>query len=100
MNQTFDTLKAGDSAPTANLDPLINQLALLARAGKKEYGLTEAQMQQLTDRFFEILDAYPGVHERVMDACNNNKRFWEEPSDTVLQQLYDAGILTKGLGVV
>lgn len=99
MNQTFDTLKAGNSAPTANLDPLINQLALLARAGKKEYGLTEEQVQQLTDRFFEILDAYPEVHGRVIASCDNDQRFWEEPSDTVLQQLHDAGILTKGLGI-
>lgn len=99
MNQTFDTLKAGNSAPTANLDPLINQLALLARAGKKEYGLTEQQVQQLHTRFLEIHDAYPEVHGRVIDACKNDKRFWEVPSDTVLQQLHDAGILTKGLGI-
>ena len=99
MNQTLDTLKAGDSVPTANLDPLINQLALLARASKKEYGLTEEQVQQLHTRFSEIHNAYPEVHGRVIDACKNDKRFWEVPSDTVLQQLYDAGILTKGLGI-
>ena len=99
MNTTLDALKAGDSAPTGNLDPLINQLALLARAGKKEYGLTEEQVQQLTDRFIAIADAYPEVHGRVMIACNDNNRFWQEPSDTVLKQLHDAGILTKGLGI-
>ena len=54
MNQTLDTLKAGDSVPSDNLDHLINQMALIIRATKPQYGLSWKQMQQLFDRFHEI----------------------------------------------
>ena len=96
----FDTLKDTSTVDTtADLEHLITQMALIARAGKMEYGLTTDQVNDLNTRFFSILDAYPSVHETIMTAVKNKDRYWETPCDTVLKQLSSAGILAVSLGV-
>ena len=96
---SLDALKDSSTCASGDMTHLINQLALLARAGKKEYGLTEDQVQQLVSRFFKILDAYPEIHVRVMEACNEDRRFWQQPADTQLKYLDRAGLLVDTLGV-
>ena len=96
---TFDTLKSGPIEATEDLDHLINHMALIARATRSEYGLGVPQVQQLVSRFFKILDAYPEIHVRVMEACNEDRRFWQQPADTQLKYLDRAGLLVDTLGV-
>lgn len=96
---TLETLKAPETAPTDNLDHLINQMALICRATKKEYDLSEEQCRALHDRFYKIYDAYPEVSERVFEAAKAKDPFWIDSSDSILKRLKDAGILVDGLGL-
>ena len=96
---TFQALNSGTTQPTDDLDHLINLLALIARATRKEYGLSEAQSKALVARFFKIHDAYPEIRVRVIEACNEDRRFWQQPADTQLKYLHSLGLLVDTLGV-
>jgi len=97
---TLDAIKTPATEPTADIDHLINHIAILARATKVEYGLTDAQKQKLYDRFSKIHEAYPReITDRVIAASNSNNAFWTPHSDTVLKYLHDAGILVDTLVV-
>ena len=96
---TLATLKAGDTTPTADIDHLINHLALIVRATKDEYGLTDKQKKICYDRFTKIYDAVPGILDRVLAAVDANDSFWKPHSDTVLKYLHDADILVDTLGI-
>ena len=96
---TIEALKSGTTQPTDDLGRLINHMALIARATRSEYGLGVPQVQQLVSRFFKILDAYPEIHVRVREACNEDRRFWQQPADTQLKYLDRAGLLVDTLGV-
>ena len=97
---TLDAIKAPATEPTADIDHLINHIAILARATKVEYGLTDAQKQKLYDRFSKIHEAYPReITDRVIAASKANDPFWKPHSDTVLKYLHDAGILVDTLVV-
>jgi hypothetical protein len=96
---TFQALNSGTTQPTADLDHLINLLAFQVRSGRSEYGLTRAQNQVILERFHKIVAAYPEIHVRVMEACNEDRRFWQQPADTQLKYLDRAGLLVDTLGV-
>ena len=97
---TLDTIKSPATEPTGDIDHLINHLAVIVRASKDEYGLTDAQKQKLFDRFSKIYEAYPQeISGRVIEASKDDKPFWKPHSDTVLKYLHDAGILVDTLGV-
>ncbi len=96
----LDAIKDPATEPTSDIDHLINHLAVMARAGKAEYGLTDAQNQKLFDRFLKIHAAYPReITDRVIAASNANNPFWKPHSDTVLKYLHDAGILVDSLDI-
>jgi hypothetical protein len=97
---SFKEIKDPATEPTGDIDHLINHLAVIVRASKDEYGLTDAQKQKLFDRFSKIHAAYPReITDRVLAASNANDPFWKPHSDTVLKYLHDAGILVDTLGV-
>ena len=97
---TLDAIKDPATEPTGDIDHLINHLAVIVRASKDEYGLTDAQKQQLFDRFSKIYAAYPNeISGRVLAASNAKDPFWKPHSDTVLKYLHDAGILVDTLAV-
>jgi len=96
---TFDTLKSGTTQPTQDIDHLINQLAFQVRSTRSEYGLTQEQQQEIYNRFSRIVAAYPEIHVRVREACDTDRRFWQEPADTQLKYLDSAGLLVDTLGV-
>lgn len=96
---TLETIKAPDTNPTADLDHLINHLAVIVRATRSEYGLTEEQQKICYTRAMKIIDSNRGITDRVLAAANANDPFWKPHSDTVLKYLYDAGILVDTLGV-
>lgn len=96
---TLDAIKAPETEPTGDIDHLINHLAVIVRATRDEYGLTDAQKQHLYDKFSKIADSVPGIADRVIAACKANNLFWKPHSDTVLKYLHDAGILVDTLGV-
>ena len=96
---TLDAIKAPETEPTGDIDHLINHLAVIVRATRDEYGLTDAQKQHLYDKFSKIHDAVPGIADRVIAACQANNLFWKPHSDTVLKYLHDAGILVDTLVV-
>ena len=96
---TLDAIKAPATEPTGDIDHLINHLAVIVRATRDEYGLTDAQKQHLYDKFSKIHDAVPGIADRVIAACQANNLFWKPHSDTVLKYLHDAGILVDTLVV-
>jgi hypothetical protein len=97
---TLDTIKAPATEPTDDIDHLINHLAVIVRATRDEYGLTDTQKQQLYHKFSMIHDAYPReITDRVLAASKANALFWKPHSDTVLKYLHDAGILVDTLGV-
>jgi hypothetical protein len=97
---TFDAIKDPATEPTADIDHLINHLAVIVRATRDEYGLTKEQKDKCYARFSKIHDAYPReITDRVIAASNANDPFWKPHSDTVLKYLHDAGILVDELGV-
>lgn len=96
---TIEAIKTPGTEPTDNIDHLINHLAVIVRATRDEYGLTDAQKKKLYDRFSKIHDSVPGIADRVIEASNANDPFWKPHSDTVLKYLNDAGILVDELGV-
>jgi hypothetical protein len=96
---TFDTLKSGPTQPTEDLDHLITLLAFQVRSTRSEHGLTQEQQQEIYNRFGRIMAAYPGIHVRVMEACNEDRRFWQQPADTQIKHLVNAGLLVDTLGV-
>lgn len=97
---TFNDLKAAPTEPTGNIDQLIIHMAFMARASRKEYGLTTEQCMKLYDRFDKICTAYPDVRTRVLEINDNNlEQFWVTPNDTVLKYLHNAGILADSIGV-
>jgi len=97
---TLDAIKAPETEPTGDIDHLINHLAVIVRATRDEYGLTDAQKQHLFEKFSKIHDAYPReITDRVIAASKANDLFWKPHSDTVLKYLHDAGILVDTLGV-
>jgi hypothetical protein len=100
MTDTVDAIKSPATEPTGDIDHLINHLAVIVRATRDEYGLTDTQKQQLYHKFSKIYDAYPReITDRVLEASNANALFWKPHSDTVLKYLHDAGILVDTLGV-
>ena len=96
---TLDAIKAPETEPTGDIDHLINHLAVIVRATRDEYGLTDAQKQHLYDKFSKIHESVPGIADRVIAACQANNLFWKPHSDTVLKYLHDAGILVDTLVV-
>jgi hypothetical protein len=97
---TLDAIKDPATEPTSDIDHVINHLAVIVRASKDEYGLTDAQKQKLFDRFSKIYEAYPReITDRVLAASKDDKPFWRPHSDTVLKYLHDAGILVDTLAV-
>ena len=97
---SFEEIKAPETTPTGDIDHLINHIAIIVRAGKDEYGLTDAQNKKLYDRFNKIYAAYPKeISERVLEASKADNPFWKPHSDTVLKYLHDAGILADVLVV-
>ena len=96
---TFDTLKSGTTQPTEDLDHLITLLAFQARSTRSVHGLTQAQQQQIYNRFSRIMIAYPGITARVMKAVKQDDRFWEQPADTQIKHLHSVGLLVDTLGV-
>ena len=94
-----EAIKAGDAAPTQDIDHLINHLAVIVRATRDEYGLTDAQKKICYDRFSKIHDSVPGLTDRVIEASNAKDPFWKPHSDTVLKYLHDTGILVDTLGL-
>jgi hypothetical protein len=96
---TFDTLKSGTTQPTEDLDHLITLLAFQARSTRSEHGLTQEQCQEIYNRFSRIMDAYPGIHTRVLKACKEDRRFWDQPADTQIKHLHSVGLLVDTLGV-
>jgi hypothetical protein len=100
LSNTLDAIKSPATEPTGDIDHLINHLAVIVRATRDEYGLTDAQKQKLYDRFTKIHDAYPReITDRVIAASKANDPFWKPHSDTVLKYLHDAGILVDSLAV-
>ena len=104
MTNIVDTLREAEAAPGQNIDHLINYIALIARATRNEYGLSDQQKAALTKRVFKVLDAigkdrYRILHDRIVDQAQAKNLFWREPSDTVLATLRDAGILEQEMGV-
>lgn len=95
---TLEIIKAPDTAPTNDIDHLVNHLAVIVRATKAEYGLTEAQQRICYDRAMKIIDANKdkGIFDRVIGAKDP---FWKAHSDTVLKYLHDTGILVDTLGI-
>ena len=97
---TLNAIKDPATEPTSDIDHVINHLAVIVRAGKDEYGLTDAQNKKLYDRFNKIYAAYPKeISDRVIAASKANDIFWKPHSDTVLKYLHDAGILADVLVV-
>ena len=96
---TFQALNSGPTKPTDDLDHLINLLAFEVRSTRSEYGLTERQCQVIVERFHKIAAVYPEIHARVMEACNKDDLFWQQPADTQLKYLDRAGLLVDTLGV-
>lgn len=97
---TLNAIKAPATEPTDDIDHLINHLAVIVRATRDEYGLTDAQKQKLYDRFSKIHDAYPReITNRVLTASKADNPFWKPHSDTVLKYLHDADILVDTLVV-
>ena len=96
---TFQALKSGTTKPTDDLDHLINLLAFEVRSTRSEYGLTKRQCQVIVERFHKIAAVYPEIHARVMEACNKDDLFWQQPADTQLKYLDRAGLLVDTLGV-
>ena len=96
---TFDTLKSGITQPTADLDHLITLMAFQARSTRSEHGLTQEQQQEIYNRFSRIMIAYPGITARVVEACNKDDRFWQQPADTQIKHLHSVGLLVDTLGV-
>jgi len=96
---TLNAIKSPATEPTSDIDHLINHIAILARATRDEYGLTDAQKQKIYDRFDKIHDSVPGIADRVIAACKANNLFWKPHSDTVLKYLHDAGILVDTLAI-
>ena len=97
---TLNAIKDPATEPTSDIDHVINHLAVIVRASKDEYGLTDAQKQKLFDRFLKIHAAYPReITDRVLAASKANDLFWKPHSDTVLKYLHDAGILVDTLAV-
>jgi len=97
---TLDIIKSPATEPTSDIDHLINHIAILARATRAEYGLTDAQKQKLYDQFSKIHDAYPReITDRVLEASKADNPFWKPHSDTVLKYLHDAGILVDTLAI-
>ena len=99
MNDTFEAIKAGPVLATEDLDPMIVQMAIIARASLKEYGLNSEQYKSLINRFSKIYNAYPQVKTRILECVDTGNPFWSKPSDTVLSQLHRAGILVDTLAV-
>lgn len=100
MNNVINTIKDPATEPTADIDHLINHVAIIVRATKNEYGLNDEQKKKLFDKFSVIYDAYPKeISQRVLDAVDSDNIFWKPHSDTVLKYLYDAGILVDSLGI-
>jgi len=96
---TFDTLKSGITQPTADLDHLITLMAFQVRSTRSDYGLTQEQQQEIYNRFSRIMIAYPGITARVVEACNKDDRFWQQPADTQIKHLHSVGLLVDSLGV-
>ena len=96
---TLETIKAPETAPTNDIDHLINHLAVIVRATRPEYGLTEAQQKICYDRAMKIIDANREIGTRVIDAMIQDDPFWKPHSDTVLKYLYDTCILVDTLGL-
>ena len=96
---TFDTLKSGPIQATEDLDHLITLLAFQVRSTRSEHGLTQDQQQEIYNRFSRIVAAYPEIHVRVREACDTDRRFWQQPADTQLKYLDSAGLLVDTLGV-
>ena len=96
---TFDTLKSGSIQATEDLDHLITLFAFQARSTRSEYGLSQDQQQEIYNRFSKIMIAYPGITARVIEACNKDDRFWEQPADTQIKHLHSVGLLVDTLGV-
>lgn len=96
---TIETIKAPDTAATQNIEHLINHLAVIVRATREEYGLTEEQQRICYDRALKVINANPEVGTRVLKAMETDDYFWKEHSDTVLKYLYDTGILVDTLGL-
>jgi len=96
---TLEAIKAPATEPTDNIDHLINHLAVIVRAAKNEYGLTDEQKDKCYARFSKIYESVPGISARVIEASKANDPFWKLHSDTVLKYLHDAGILVDELGV-
>jgi len=96
---TFDSLKSGTTQPTQDLDHLITLLAFQVRSTRSEYGLTQEQSQEIYNRFSRVLAAYPEITARVIEACNTDRRFWQQPADTQIKHLHSAGLLVDTLGV-
>ncbi len=100
MTDTFDAIKSPATEPTGDIDHLINHLAVIVRATRDAYGLTEAQKKVLYARFSKIHDAYPReITGRVLEASKANDLFWKPHSDTVLKYVKDAGIVVDTLVV-
>lgn len=96
---TLEAIKDPATEPTENIDHLINHLAVIVRATRDEYGLTNEQKDKCYARFNKIYNAYPGIGARVLKSMETNDYFWKPHSDTVLQYLHNAGILVDELGV-
>ena len=96
---TFEALKSGPIEATADLDHLITLLAFQVRSTRSEFGLTQEQQQEIYNRFSRLIAAYPEIVSRVMEACNKDDLFWQQPADTQLKYLDRAGLLVDTLGV-
>ena len=96
---TLETIKAPDTAPTEDIDHLINHVAVIVRATRDEYGLTAEQKTVCYDRFSKIHAAHPAIAGRVIAAATADDYFWKPHSDTVLKYLHDTGILIDTLGI-
>lgn len=96
---TFDTLKSGPSQATEDLDHLITLLAFQVRSTRSEHGLTQEQAQEIYNRFSRVLEAYPGITARVLEAVKEDNRFWQQPADTQIKHLHSVGLLVDTLGV-
>jgi hypothetical protein len=97
---TIDNLQQGAPALSEeNLEYLITYAALLARAYKTDTQLTDDQNDETHRRCIAIIERYPAIGPRILEAVDKGDQFWREPADTVLKQLHDAGILVDTLGL-